>query len=110
MSLVTVMMWQPIASAWKMLSSSRGLAQISSGAGRGAQDLAAAAHDRHRIAPGVGDPAGEDRDVARRAVAERLRRRRATCARRHERGDVELDALGGQAPDDGADAARRGCW
>jgi hypothetical protein len=30
MSLVAVMMWQPIASAWKMFSSSRGLAQISS--------------------------------------------------------------------------------
>ena len=29
-SWVTVMMWQPIWSAWKMLSSSRGLAQISS--------------------------------------------------------------------------------
>src|SRR5436305_599900 len=33
MSLVTVMMWQPMASAWMMFSSSRGLAQISSDRG-----------------------------------------------------------------------------
>ena len=32
-SLVQVMMWQPIASAWTTLSSSRGLAQISSARG-----------------------------------------------------------------------------
>ena len=33
-SLVQVMMWQPIASAWTTLSSSRGLAQISSAPAR----------------------------------------------------------------------------
>ena len=63
MSLVTVMMWQPIASAWKMFSSSRGLAQISSAFGRGLQHLDGGGHQRHRVAPGVGDAAGEDRDV-----------------------------------------------
>jgi hypothetical protein len=34
MSFVAVMMWQPIASAWKMFRSSRGLAQMSSAFGR----------------------------------------------------------------------------
>ena len=37
------MMWQPMASAWKMFSSSRGLAQISSALGPVAQQLARAA-------------------------------------------------------------------
>ena len=41
--MVTVMMWQPIASAWKMLSSSRGLAQISSTFGYGRSSSTAAA-------------------------------------------------------------------
>ena len=73
MSLVTVMMWQPIASAWKMLSSSRGLAQMSSAFGRARMTFTRLGHDRHGIAPGVGDAAGEDRDDRRRVGARAAR-------------------------------------
>ena len=66
MSLVTVMTWQPIASAWKMFSSSRGLAQISSACRRELQQFDRRGHQRHRVAAGVGDAAGEHRDVRRR--------------------------------------------
>ena len=52
MSLVAVMMWQPISSAWKTFSSSRGLAQSSSAFGSAAQDrqrlASSAARDRRR--------------------------------------------------------------
>ncbi len=76
-SCVTVMMWQPIASAWTMFSSSRGLAQISSQlrVRRGCTSQRRR-HDRDRVAPGVGDPAGEDRDEAGGAVGEPLGRPR----------------------------------
>ncbi len=70
---MTVMMWQPISSAWAMFSTSRGLAQISSAAGATAIASSDVAHQRDRVAPGVGDAAGEHRDVARRAPGERAR-------------------------------------
>ena len=91
MSLVAVMMWQPIASAWKMLSSSRGLAQISSMFGVGAQHLDGRGHQRHRIAAGVGDAPGEHRDAGRRAAGQR-RAHVAHLVERQQRRDVQLDA------------------
>ena len=80
MSWVTVMMWQPIASAWKMFSSSRGLAQISSACGAALQELDGGGHQRHRIAAGVGDAAGEDRDVRRRAARRAPSTTSRTCS------------------------------
>ena len=60
---VTVMMSQPISSAWTMFSSSRGLAQSSSMLPAAAADrLQRLRHQRDRIAAGVGDAAGEHRD------------------------------------------------
>ena len=107
---VTVMMWQPMASAWTTLSSSRGLAQISSTLRCGGDDLERRRHDRHRVAAGVGDAAGEHRDVRGRAAGERIARPRATCAEGHERRDVDLDAVARERADQRRGRARLGCW
>ena len=84
-SWVTVMMWQPIASAWTTLSTSRGLAQISSTPGCGRSASSASRHDRHRVAAGVGDAAGEHGDEARRGRRRAPRRSPATCSTRQQR-------------------------
>ena len=73
MSLVTVITWQPISSAWKILSNSRGLAQINSRVGRlRCSSFDRFGHERHRIAAGIGDAAGEDGNEARRAAFHRV--------------------------------------
>ena len=50
-------------SACTMLKISRGLAQISSSCGYGRMIASASLHDRHRVDAGIGDAAGEDRNV-----------------------------------------------
>ena len=72
-SWVTVITWQPISAACTTFRISRGLAQISSRLSCGARISSASRHDRHGIAPGVGDAPGEHRDV-------RVRHRRAAAA------------------------------
>ena len=104
MSSVTVMMWQPISSAWKMLSSSRGLAQISSVAAGPAQ-RAPLRHHRHRVAAGIGNAPGKDGNEGRRVLAEGSGNI-PTCAG-HHRGDVELDAVMGKPVDERAADSRR---
>ena len=92
MSLVTVMMWQPIASAWKMLSSSRGLAQISSAAGATLQQ---SRRRRPSSAPGRARCRRCGRRTPRRSSARPARALRPTsrtCAERHQRRDVQLHA------------------
>ena len=75
---MTVMMWQPISSAWKMFSSSRGLAHSSSALGRLRRMLERLAHERHRIAAGVGDAAGEHRHDRRHRLGASASPMRAT--------------------------------
>ena len=71
---VTVMMWTPTSSAWTMLSTSRGLAQSSSSSGSWASACERLGHQRDRVAAGVGDAAGEDRDDVAGAALRRRRR------------------------------------
>ncbi len=70
MSAVTVMMWQPMSSAWKMLRSSLGLARISSADGASRKIRERFGHQRHWIATGVRNPTGEYRHTAWRAAFE----------------------------------------
>ena len=72
MSLVTVMTWQPIASAWKCSAIRAGSPRSIPPSGY-LQQFDGRCHQRHRIAPGVRDTAGEYRNVAgdRRAPAHR---------------------------------------
>ncbi len=72
-SWVTVMMWQPIASAWKTFSTSRGLAQISSARGAARSISSGPRHQRHRVAAGVGDRPAKTETKLGAPVAERRR-------------------------------------
>src|SRR5581483_1934214 len=56
------------------------------------------AHGRHGVDAGIGDAAGEDRDVAGRRAGQRVHHL-ADLAAGEDRGDVELDAPGHQAAD-----------
>lgn len=99
MSWVTVMMWQPTASACKTFSSSRGLAQISSIWAWGASFLYTGRHQRDGIAAGVGDPASKHRDVARGATGQ-VAGHVPDLLERHQRRYVDLDARLAQRPDE----------
>ena len=65
------------------------------GARRRDHDVDGARHDRHRIDAGVGDPAGEHRDVGRRAVLDRLGDQ-LDLRGREQRRDVDLHAALGE--------------
>ena len=93
--MVTVITWQPIASAWKTFSSSRGLAQISSGIrirAENAHRLGCAARDRGRCRRcGLRTPR-RSRRARRRGGADAL-----DLLDRHERRHVDSHA-GGRQP------------
>jgi len=89
---VTVMIWQPTWSAWKMLSSSRGLAQMSSIWGYIARICTAAAMKRHGVRGRCPRDGGREHGDARRRPGRQRRRDVADLGQGHERRHVELDA------------------
>ena len=89
------MMSQPIAAAWQMLRTSRGLAHRSSISRMRPRELECSRHERHGIAACVCHPAGEHRDDRARSRIERVDDG-THLSQREECGDVQSKALGGE--------------
>jgi hypothetical protein len=80
----------PACRTWRI---SRGLAAQAADLAVSRPDGRGEGHDRNWVAPGVGDPAGEDRYDRPAGACER-NRDRLDLGHRHERGDVEADDVG----------------
>ena len=91
MSLVTVMMWQPISWAWKMLRSSRGLAPDQLGVRRGVRSSSAAFMSGTGSRPVSAMRPANTEMIAGVAPA-RASVDRLDLLEGHDRGHVELDA------------------
>ena len=107
-SSVTVMTWQPIASAWTTFRTSRGLAQISSRCGCGARRSSAS------VMIGIGSrpvsamrPANTETKPAGPSASQLAAS--STWSSGHQRGHVHLDPVSGEPPHDVAPSARLAC-